>query len=200
MRQRRLEHVELTAQQAVDGVEAGHVRRRALNETEAPRAREQAEVVEEHDQQDQPEPERGHGDSAQRQHAGNVVGDLVAMQRGDDSQGNADAQCEDQRRRGELHGGREPADQDLPDRLGGIVDGDAEIAAQHVADIAQVLFRQRAVETVDPVHGLDVDGVDAHAADRRPRADRIDRGGVQDDEGDGDHAEQHQHMSTLRIM
>ena len=94
--QRRLEEVELAAQQAVDGVEPGHVRGRALNETETSGAGEEAEIVEEYDQQDQPEPERGHGDAPQGQHSGDVVGHLVAMQRRDDSQGNTYAEREDQ--------------------------------------------------------------------------------------------------------
>ena len=140
--------------------------------------RNRAELGDEHHQDQKPEPECRHRQSAQAHHAQEIIEPGVLLDRADHPERNPEQDRERQRQRRELGGDRD-ARQDLVERRPLRHVGIAEVAVQQPADPDRVLHRNRLVE--------------AELALDLGLLGRIDQaGGVEQDVGDvaGNQAEQ----------
>jgi hypothetical protein len=186
------EQVGSAHQEAVDQHEVG-ADLQPGSRVDAPGCRKQVELDGEDILERQAEHEDRDADAQQRDDRHRPVGPALRMTGGVSAQRDADARREDHRRDGQLDGRRE-ADQELTqDRLV-IDDARAEVAAQHVAQVVQVLLPERVVETEVLAHRGDTLRRRMLAQDRGGgiAGEQVDEG-EQDDrqsEQDGDDSEQ----------
>jgi hypothetical protein len=137
----------LPGDERVEGVEPGDVRRREHTRIEPAPSRHPAEPEEEDVQREQRQPERRHGDPAERDEPQRMVGRPIPPDGREDAEPDADDDRDDHRRDRELRGRR----RELPEVVqNGVVRllGLAEVAVHEVLQVAEVLHRQRPVEPV----------------------------------------------------
>ena len=140
------EHLPVAGDGAVDQVEAGHLRRRAVEHVEpAERRRRPAEQVVEDVDQDQAGEEHRQRHPRRRHHPAGVVDERVGVGGGEDAERHRDPHGEDQPEQGQLGGGRQPRADLGRHRLAG-GERRPHVAARQVAHVADELLRQRLVE------------------------------------------------------
>jgi hypothetical protein len=109
------------------------------------------------DQHQQREPEQRQAGAGHGEHPGQVVGDLVVPRAGEGAEADAERDRDERTEGGQFHRGDEPARQHLGDGC----DRDTrptQVAAQHAPDPVQVLHRQRVVQAVALLQGVDLIG------------------------------------------
>ena len=186
--ERRPERVELTGEQAVHDGDPRHARRRDLTDVQLADGarRDRPDGVEEQDEQD-PEPEARHGDSELDDRLTDSVDHASRMEGRQDPERNRPEEAQEERRRGELERGGEPAPDLLRHGLLGVL-RNPEVAAEEPAQIIDELRREVVVVAELLAELLDL-------LRRRPRPEDQ-AGGVSQDVGDEedqcDHAQHRQ--------
>ena len=141
------EQARVEVDERVDRVEAGDVRRRVDAGVEPARAGQPVEAVEEDVEGDEGDPERGIEMPASDADAQHVVGGLVAPQRREDAERDAEDRRDQHRVERELGGRRDELAEVVRDRV--MRERRlAEVAVQHVPEVDDVPLRQRLVEAV----------------------------------------------------
>jgi len=134
------EHLPFPGQRAVDQQEVRPLRHQPDIELAHPAGpADPAEIGVEHQQRDHPGPEDRHRVPHQADHADQLVGPAVLVDRCDHSERRAEAGADEDGEGGELDGGRQHPGDILQHRLAG-ADRSAEVQRHHVAQVKQELL------------------------------------------------------------
>ena len=126
-----------------------------LADREQPLARQPPQLHREHDDEDEAEPERGDRMTHDAEDADHPVGPGATLQRGDDSQRNADQELDGERHDRELQRGGHPGEEEL-ERVLVIDERLAEVELEHRDEPVHVLQRYGLVEPVHMAEARDV--------------------------------------------